>query len=630
MSLASASAPQLDLFVSDSAAYEAALARYEALRPVLTGERSLRQQSEHTGLNYWRLWRDLRRLQRAGILGVLEQRTRPQPRGKSPIEERLPNSIQPQIIRLAIAHPFTMRELAQIIRDGYDVPIDYRGIQRVLAYHHLARDAIQLHHQSAQSASSPSWPSAPQMSLPLEPTTQAQRLEHALGPEHLRLRFRTYHEYPTEEQARWCIIELVEVGFRPRRIATLLAIAPHVVDYWRQRFRAFGLLGLTTRTREATPSTTRVSPQVMMEVLQLLDNHPLLGHYRVKMALDAMGYRYGHTTVGQMVALYKHAHPSTPRARHIPNLTERPKQATAPHQVWFIDVRYLVQIEAQWLYSMLIFDGYSRAIVGAGCVERQNLSRVVQVVHQAFVQWGAPEEIVSDHAQVFVALSPCRDPLTVHWSPITRGHPWQHLAEGGFGVQRRMLDASVVGCTEREQVYRQHAQFVQDDQFWGHWAHKRPDDQGRIYYLSPEVILGQTTGRALDPGRLRRVFRLRQLTRQVRQDGQIRLHNFGLYVDGALGAQTVEVLMYADRLRVEQTEQLLVVSPCLYDPTQRRLTMVDAQGRQQYRHFPMAQLALFTLELLRVVWKMPCYRRSPWPHRLLQAQQGSLFEHFAR
>jgi len=99
------------------------------------------------------------------------------------------------------------------------------------------------------------------MSLPLEPTTQAQRLEHALGPEHLRLRFRTYHEYPTEEQARWCIIELVEVGFRPRRIATLLAIAPHVVDYWRQRFRAFGLLGLTTRTREATPSTTRVSLQ---------------------------------------------------------------------------------------------------------------------------------------------------------------------------------------------------------------------------------------------------------------------------------------------------------------------------------------------------------------------------------
>lgn len=79
------------------------------------------------------------------------------------------------------------------------------------------------------------------------------------------------------------------MGFRPRRIAKLLAIDPHVVYYWRQRFQTFGLLGLTTHTREATPITTRVSVQVMMEVFQLLDNNPLLGHYRVKMALDAMG-----------------------------------------------------------------------------------------------------------------------------------------------------------------------------------------------------------------------------------------------------------------------------------------------------------------------------------------------------
>jgi transposase InsO family protein len=346
--------------------------------------------------------------------------------------------------------------------------------------------------------------------------------------------------------------------------------------------------------------------------------------------LDALRYRYSHTTVWQLVALYKQAHPSTQREPHLPNPAERPKQATAPHQVWFIDVRYLVQIEGQWLYSILIFDGYSRAIVGAGCCERQNLSRVVQVMHQALVQWGAPEEIVSDHAQVFVALSPCLDQLAIRWAPIERGHPWQNLAEGGFGVQRRMLDAYVVGCTERGHVYRQHAQFVQDYQFWGHWAHKRTAAQGRIYYLSPEVILGQTTGRAVDPVRLRRVLRLRQLTRQIRPYGQIRLHNCGLYVDRALWAQTVEVLIYDDALRVEQAEQLIVLYPCLYDPTQRRIMAIDAYGRQQYCHFPMVQLALFTLELLRVVWKLPSYRRSPWSHRLLQAQQGSLFEHFAR
>jgi hypothetical protein len=126
---------------------------------------------------------------------------------------------------------------------------------------------------------------------------------------------------------------------------------------------------------------------------------------------------------------------------------------------------------------------------------------------------GAPERIVSDHGAVFVALQPCLAQLAIQWAPISKGHPWQHLAESGFAAQRRMLDAYVVGCAERERVYQQHAQFVADDQFWGHWAHKRSDAQGRIFYVSPEMILGHAHGRAIESARLQRVFRLRQLTR---------------------------------------------------------------------------------------------------------------------
>ena len=75
-------------------------------------------------------------------------------------------------------------------------------------------------------------------------------------PEHLLILFRTYREYPTEEQARWRIIELLEVGFRPRRVAALLAIDPHVVYYWSRRFKAEGLLGLSTRPHRRTPITS--------------------------------------------------------------------------------------------------------------------------------------------------------------------------------------------------------------------------------------------------------------------------------------------------------------------------------------------------------------------------------------
>ena len=140
-----ASIPQLPLFVSESSAAQEVLARYETIRPVLTGERSLRQQSQQTGMNYWRLWRDLRRFRRAGLPGLVDRRTLPHMRGKPAVDALLPRHIQQHIVRLAIAHPFSARELARIVRDCYHEPVDYRGIQRVLAQHHLSPDALQHH-----------------------------------------------------------------------------------------------------------------------------------------------------------------------------------------------------------------------------------------------------------------------------------------------------------------------------------------------------------------------------------------------------------------------------------------------------------------------------------------------------
>jgi len=172
-----------------------------------------------------------------------------------------------------------------------------------------------------------------------------------------------------------------------------------------------------------------------------------------------------------------------------------------------------------------------------------------------------------------------------------------------------MLDAYVVGCSEREQVYHRHAQFVQDYQFWGHWAHKRQDAQGRIYYLSPEVMLGQAQGRMLDPLRLRRALRLRQVTRTVRQYGQIRLHNFGVYVDQGLWGHTVEVWVYDDVVRIEQGEQTVVSYPCVYDPRQRCLIAIDARGRQPYCEVPVMQLVLWTLNRATRHWYTGSTRR---------------------
>jgi hypothetical protein len=94
----------------------------------------------------------------------------------------VPQSIQQHIVRLAMAHPFTARALARMVRECYRQPVDYRGIQRLLAQHRLSAIALQHHRQVARQAPLP--PSSPtqQLTLPLEPHTLAQRLPLALGP----------------------------------------------------------------------------------------------------------------------------------------------------------------------------------------------------------------------------------------------------------------------------------------------------------------------------------------------------------------------------------------------------------------------------------------------------------------
>ena len=101
-----------------------------------------------------------------------------------------------------------------------------------------------------------------------------------------------------------------------------------------------------------------------------------------------------------------------------------------------------------------------------------------------------------------------------------------------------------------------------------------------------------------------------------------------LYSDQGIGGHRVEVWVYDDVVRIEPGEHV-VSYPCVYDPRQRRITAIDARGRQQYCDVPVMQLALFTLALVRTVWRMPRYRRMVAPRRVLLAQQITLWQRFA-
>jgi hypothetical protein len=87
--------------------------------------------------------------------------------------------------------------------------------------------------------------------------------------------------------------------------------------------------------------------------------------------------------------------------------------------------------------------------------------------------------------------------------------------------------------------------------------------------------------------------------------------------------------VYDDIVRIEQGAHVVVSYPCVYDPRQRRITAIDARGRQQYCDVPVRQLGLCTLALVRTVGRLPRYRRITAPRRVLLAPQISAWQHFA-
>jgi hypothetical protein len=128
---------------------------------------------------------------------------------------------------------------------------------------------------------------------------------------------------------------------------------------------------------------------------------------------------------------------------------------------------------------------------------------------------------------------------------------------------------------------------------------------------------------------LQRVFPLRQHTRTERQYGQIRLHHFGLSVDGGLWGQTAQVLIDDEAVRIEPAERLLVSYPRVYDTVRRRIAPIGGQGRQQERQCQVLPLALVSVELMRSVWRMPPDQRGRGPRGRRHTLQASLFEPFA-
>jgi len=240
-----------------------------------------------------------------------------------------------------------------------------------------------------------------------------------------------------------------------------------------EAFERDGFAGLEDqRTRPPQHPDNQLTLPLLKEILDIQREYPRAGRFRVHGIL-AQQHAEPHPserTVGRAMAINRQFHGAPgpwqsarddhPDAVSFKHLPYRPAYR---HHLWFTDIRYLVQLDGNWVYSICLIEGYSRKIVAGMASPHQDLTAILQILFAALAEYGCPQAIVSDNGSVFragdyLAILRALDIEPLH---IEQGKPWQNMIEAQFKVQLRLADFHFEQAQTLEDVQNQHAAFIE-------------------------------------------------------------------------------------------------------------------------------------------------------------------------
>lgn len=308
------------------------------------------------------------------------------------------------------------------------------------------------------------------------------------------------------------------------------------------------------------------------------------------------------------------------------SLNHLPYRPTARHHLWFIDIRSLVQLEGRWVYSLCIIEGYSRKIVAGMASPRQDLPAILQLLFAALAAYGCPQAVVSDNGSVFTAgdYGTILRELASEALYSDKGKPWQNLIEAQFKVQLRLADYPFEQAQTLDDVQTQHAAFVETFKTPAHWAHRQRTDDAH----TPVDVLGEHTGRVVEPQRLRQLFGRTEFLRTVNRYGFVSVQRFYLYAEQGLSRQRVSIWIYEGALRIAYQQTVVAQYRCDYDAQHRHLRDV-CEPRLYATPFASAQLELLELDdtqwrkFLRRPLSTASRRRAMLPQQLSWLDLGA-------
>lgn len=538
---------------------------YEAIRRIVLYGESVSQRSRETGIPRRTLSDKTERFLQEGLWGLVRQYIR-QPRTAI---EPYPEPIAAYILYLKQLYP----------------PLHYREIvrilQRIFGYHtnhHTVKRFLERH------------PLPAQLEFPLDVAPAPLSAQEAY-------------------RVRLTVVRLHWQGWNKKSIAGFLNYSHQHVGRIIESFRREGFAGLEDhRSRAPTHAANQLTLPFLKEVLDLQKEYPRAGRFRIHGFLQQ---EHGEQTpsmssVARAMAHNREFHeaPAAWSSDHSPLSEEEQEAKHLPYrpryrqQFWFLDIRYLVQLEGQWVYSICILEGYSRKILAGMASEYQDLLAVLQILKAALGEYGCPDSIVTDNAQVFQARDylSILDSLEITPQPIESGKPWQNLIEPNFKVQRRLADHHFEQATTFAEIQQRHAQFVETFNTTPHWAHQSREDGRR----TPEAVLDWVRGRLVDPERLHALFRQMQSVRTVNPYGFVSIQRFYLYAERGLARQRVSIWLYQGQLHIAHHQTLL--ARYHYEPERGRRRLAKVSQPTLYPTL-LASPQLELLELDEEQWQ---------------------------
>ena len=414
---------QLQLLFTDPLQFD-----YEVIRPIVLFSEHISTRSQQTGIERTTIGEKARRFLQKGMLGLLDQRTTQSGRKL----HAFPEPVAGYMLYLKHLYP----------------PIHYREIVRILerkfGYHTN-------HH------------------------TVKHFLEQHPIPVQLPLTWTVFHDFEDAYRARWTVVRMYYEGWHAQSIAGCLKLSERHVRRILAAFEQDGFAGLEDqRSRPPDHPANQLTLPLLKEVLDLQREYPRAGRFRVHGLLDQQFEEQGRAeqvpserTVGRAMAINRQFH-GAPGAwvsdKKVDDADheekELPYQPLYHHHYWFIDIRYLVQRDGNWVYSICILEGYSRKILAGMASSYQDEIAVLQILAAALAEYGCPAGLVSDNGAVFDAevYKAILAALGIERCPIEKGKPWENLIEAQFKVQLRLADHKFEQAETLDAIQTEHVE----------------------------------------------------------------------------------------------------------------------------------------------------------------------------